>query len=1236
MATFAITTPVNIDSLAGKTGGDTYNVNGGYLTIDQDSRYGTNQNTSASIGPMTLSATLGGTVEINATLVRLIPYNTGSGNVPASNTTISQGGASGLLIGVYSALNVAPTTAGSAMPASGYIKIKQWNSTPYAAGALTGIGANATAADVQGWIEIVGDEAGLCTVNRLNLFKVQGAYYEIGTTDGVRATTYQIPSNGTLQYHAGVEVETSAGSGVYEFYTCAGSLAALAANIATDAVRGKVCWISTAGLLRFGHDGTNSTGGYIVPTGCKIRIANIFFANCTTAARTVNVLPNATLATRYEFATTGGGALEIDKASIGWYMNINQPYSVELTNVGVLTALVFTEIASPIAWDNVNVGQEAANTQISLTLNLSFAGGTISNSTFARAAQAASGTYVSSFTDINGFDFTNCTFRSYVKAANATTGSINAVRAVDCTFTTTKLGGGRAFLTTCTDVPFTTTTYWDHPALTTGTAIPMYAFDIGTNCLNCTFDGVTFGGLTLVQPYSGILNVGAAGCTNIKLRNLGTYASPLDMGDARRDGQAWTRVTTTATVTSTAHGLKTGDIIYVIVSDSVAAITVAAKTLTGAPTANTFTFACLNAGAASGTLSYYPTMAATLVALAASAAANSITTQRCYVPHLRTNVISGDNSSKNVVLESVFGDYINAPLTPMLNQYTKGVGATLPLTAQTSVYGTHWFDYWTNEVSPNLSAQAWTRVTTTATVTSTDHGLRTGVLINVTISSDTAAIILGNKTVTVLTKDTFTFTCLNAGAASGTLTFKPLHGRIGLLMNESTAETVSQYTIDAGTPAFTSAGGLYMPVIGDQITFETPAFVLGHLNFPIAEVIMAGGTLTNYSLTYDLDTGAGYSGVFQNLSYRRAGGGGAGASTTVTMTDTTGVNVDDYVFGTNIAPLAKVVSIDSGTDITVSIANTGAVSGVLRFNQIPNTADIPSTGFKMKLRILTEVTNATAITSLYSFIFSDATTRAQQYPLDPVDATFSFSGLEVGTEVVLFDSTDTELKREVIAGTTFEYDYTWTGTDSTGNYALIWKDDKFPIKFTGITLGNTNIDVPIAQQEDLVYIAGSTDNVDIDFTNSLIIMDTGATEFDVPGVYSIWKDTILLTNNAQYDFAYSIVGGNTISGIKSIPFYTFQANGWKVRPDEANHTLSVVNGILVGESGADPFVDTLGAFTVRILFEQPVQAIALSTSGTVAPTQQQIRDAMALATASTPAVGSIDSKIKQAINAALS
>lgn len=39
MATFTVTTAQNIDALASKTGGDIYNINGGTLTIDQDSRF---------------------------------------------------------------------------------------------------------------------------------------------------------------------------------------------------------------------------------------------------------------------------------------------------------------------------------------------------------------------------------------------------------------------------------------------------------------------------------------------------------------------------------------------------------------------------------------------------------------------------------------------------------------------------------------------------------------------------------------------------------------------------------------------------------------------------------------------------------------------------------------------------------------------------------------------------------------------------------------------------------------------------------------------------------------------------------------------------------------------------------------------------------------------------------------------------------------------------------------------
>lgn len=1071
MTSYNISTAVNIDSLASKTGSDTYSVLGGYLTVDQDTRFGTNQNTSAAMGNITLSATLGGTIEFNAEDVRIIPYDGGSGNVPASNTTITGTTGSGLLIGVYSALNVAPTAAGAGMPASGFIKIKQWNGNAYGDNqVLGGITATVNGTDRVGWIEIVGVDALTATCNRLGTFKVRGEWFDLGTTDGTRATTYQIPSNGAIVYLPGVWVETAASSGIYEFYPCAGSTTALAANIATDEVRGRWCWISTAGLLRFGHDGTNSTGGFIPGAGRKIRIPNIFFMCCTAAAPTVNVLPNATLATRYEFATTGGGVLDIDKACFNWYLNLNQPFSVALSNVGVLTTLIVTECASPITWSHVGVGQEAAVSTFGLSMSLCFAGGTITDCVWTRATLAASGNYCVSLADVSGLTFTRDRAHSLGGArGNATTGAATITRAVDCSWMDCTIAGGRCLLVTCTDCTFTDTVYYDHPATTTPVTNPMYTFELTSNCLRTKIDGLTFGGLTMCQPYSGILSVGAAGCTDTKLRNLGTYASPLDLGAAQQDDVTWTRVTTTATVTKVGHGLKVNDIVYCLISSSIAAIVVGAKTVASTPTADTFTFTCLNAGAASGTLTYYPTMSALLFTCATGAAANDVEVKRCYTTHTRTNLFTADNSSKNILIENAFADFIGVPLTPMLNGKAKGIASTPSLAAQTSCYGTHWLDFFTRPITASVAGVAWTRATTTATVTSVDHGLITGSLLNVTVTSSAAAIVLGQKSITVTGADTYTFTCLNAGAASGTLTMVPLVDRIGIVMNEATAETAGIYTFDSGAPAFTSAGGLYQPVIGDQTTFETPDYVIGHTGFPIAEAVMAGGTIANYELTYSIDKndGSGFS-AFRNLYYPRAGGGGSNGSTTVTMTSTTGVAAGDYVWGTNIAPNAKVVTVDNATTVTVDLANVGVVSGVLRFNQAPSETGIDAQdGFKLRVRIRTSTTNATAITSVYVITTSTATSRAYQYPLDL--GTLTLTGLKNPTEVRVFDAgTTTEIdgQEDVTSGTfTAAIDVSSYPSVDISILSLGYQNTRLLAQ----SIGAAGLTIPVQQQLDRQY-----------------------------------------------------------------------------------------------------------------------------------------------------------------------
>lgn len=110
----------------------------------------------------------------------------------------------------------------------------------------------------------------------------------------------------------------------------------------------------------------------------------------------------------------------------------------------------------------------------------------------------------------------------------------------------------------------------------------------------------------------------------------------------------------------------------------------------------------------------------------------------------------------------------------------------------------------------------------------------------------------------------------------------------------------------------------------------------------------------------------------------------------------------------------------------------------------------------------------------------------------------------------------------------------------------------------------------------------------------------------------------------------SQVGGNDIdvTAGTSIPIYIYLLNGWKIRPREASHTLAVTNGILLVDGGGDPFVNPSGSFTVRINYQQPVQALTVATGGGGGGlTAQDVRDALTLATGEAPAAGSIDDKL---------
>ena len=535
MATFNLAANQNFQDAAFSTraGNDTYNLLGFRLTIDTDTRYCTNATaTTGNLGPVTCSSAVGGELFIDGTGVRIFPWTGSTGVVPAIGATVTQGGVTGYFLGCWSAFNAAPTAAGAAWPASGWIKLKGKAGGDFAAGSVGftgGATVTATGADVVGWIEVVGVESATCTVTRLGRCKMRGAWFAVGSTSGSSNQTIQMPASLANTYYPGVWIETSPGSGTYEFYPNAGG-----ATTTRQDIGGKVVWISSQGLLRIGNSGA-ATNGYTPASGCAIRVPNIITLNAASGTMSANNAPSSTFGTRYDFTTTGAGVIDWDIANVCWYPSFTQAFSVGLTNVAIADQLQVQENASPVAWSQIGVGVcTAAGTASATTgplyMTLCFAGGTVANCTWLRPTGTAAAYCANSLADCTGFTFTNNVTRMGAIRTNATAGTWALTRMRNCAWSGETLIGGNVLFVTCTGCTFTTTSYLDSPTGTTGTGVGTYVWSLGTGSDTIKLDGLDFMGLANSNPYLGVLTILAGGGQNFKLRNIGTAATPLSLG----------------------------------------------------------------------------------------------------------------------------------------------------------------------------------------------------------------------------------------------------------------------------------------------------------------------------------------------------------------------------------------------------------------------------------------------------------------------------------------------------------------------------------------------------------------------------------------------------------------------------------------------------------------------------------------------------------------------------------
>lgn len=122
-----------------------------------------------------------------------------------------------------------------------------------------------------------------------------------------------------------------------------------------------------------------------------------------------------------------------------------------------------------------------------------------------------------------------------------------------------------------------------------------------------------------------------------------------------------------------------------------------------------------------------------------------------------------------------------------------------------------------------------------------------------------------------------------------------------------------------------------------------------------------------------------------------------------------------------------------------------------------------------------------------------------------------------------------------------------------------------------------------------------------------IVLDSASTS--AAELWSRWADWAAIGDNLKYLPAFRQVGGDDLGSSISIPPYMFLLNGWRVRPMEANHQL-IITGNLFVEGGGSPVVNTLGAFNVSTQLTVPVQAQAVSTTGSSGPSAADIAAAV--------------------------
>ena len=131
-----------------------------------------------------------------------------------------------------------------------------------------------------------------------------------------------------------------------------------------------------------------------------------------------------------------------------------------------------------------------------------------------------------------------------------------------------------------------------------------------------------------------------------------------------------------------------------------------------------------------------------------------------------------------------------------------------------------------------------------------------------------------------------------------------------------------------------------------------------------------------------------------------------------------------------------------------------------------------------------------------------------------------------------------------------------------------------------------------------------------DGVNKIIQCNPGTDQFSASTIYSSWKRWVQQGDNAKYPRAFEdSVGSNPLGGSLLLGSYYFITNGWKIRPQNTDHTLILDGNLFPVPDTAGIFIPTIdpknviiamrtSSLTQQLLIEQadPVDELALATA----------------------------------------